>query len=451
MKRSLCCALALLLCLTCAGAAAGDVSLYVYGKGGAGEWDNPVLEKENPDLSWSGGDSLGSGVTDIVQALTARQPYDLYAINYVDGDFQEIVAKGFARDLSVYPELAEFAASLRPFLREAVTVDGKLYGIPIRVFGSQCAYSPQAFKLAGLSEEVVPSTYEAFLDFLAERLEEGVDGDVHLVYGTANLRGDLANRITRAFIDRYYSAPVPERFSSPEILRVYEKLDALDTSRLDEYLSSLQEGDQYGEPTLFAMAYDVTKLETDEAFRDFQPMILKVDEREEPRVPVQIRLFFISADSPHPDEAALYLQTYLRGLDGAFTIAACEGPHAPLEDAFARRELDAERSALEELRAVQPADDAQAEEIAGRIEQAEARINRLEAGRWRVSEADIEAYEAREGMFYVPAYHPLGSPESEGYRSVQMLIDQYAARQLDARAFTAALDQKLEIIALEGR
>ena len=54
-------------------------------------------------------------------------------------------------------------------------------------------------------------------------------------------------------------------------------------------------------------------------------------------------------------------------------------------------------------------------------------------------------------MFYVPAYHPLGSPESEGYRSVQMLIYQYVARQLDARAFTAALEQKLEIIALEGR
>lgn len=451
MKKG-CCALAwaLLLCMACAGAA-GEASLYVYGKGGAGEWDNPVLEEEHPDLTWRGGDSLNGGGTDIVQALTARQPYDLYAINCVDGDFQQIVLKGFARDLSEYPALQDFAASLRPFLREAVTVDGRLYGIPIRLFGSQCAYSPQAFALAGLSEEDVPSTYEELLDFLAARLEEEMPDGVHLVYGTANLRGTLANMMTRALIDRYYSAPEPQRFSSPEVLRIYEKLDALDTSRLDEYLSSLQEGDQYGEPALFAMAYDVMKLESDAEAGDFQPMVLQLDEREEPRIPVQIRLFFISADSPHPDEAALYLQTYLCGLDGTFTIAACKGPHAPVEDASVRREIHAAQAEVEALQAAKPADEEQAEEIAGQIEQATARLKRLKAGRWRVSEADIEAYEARAGMFFVPAYHPLGSPESEGYRSVKMLIDQYAARQIDARAFTSALDQKLAIIALEGR
>lgn len=51
MKKG-CCALAwaLLLCVACAGAAA-EASLYVYGKGGAGEWDNPVLEKSTQAYS----------------------------------------------------------------------------------------------------------------------------------------------------------------------------------------------------------------------------------------------------------------------------------------------------------------------------------------------------------------------------------------------------------------
>ena len=68
-----------------------------------------------------------------------------------------------------------------------------------------------------------------------------------------------------------------------------------------------------------------------------------------------------------------------------------------------------------------------------------------------VPQENIDRMDLLEPSLYVPAYSPLGSMASEGYRSIQTLIDQYAARQIDARAFTSALDQKLAIIALEGR
>lgn len=94
-RRSIAATLALLLLLS-GGVRAEGVVLNVYGKGGAGEWDNPVLQEEHPEISWSGGDVLSGSAQDLVQALTARQPYDLYALNYTDQNFCEIMQKGFA-------------------------------------------------------------------------------------------------------------------------------------------------------------------------------------------------------------------------------------------------------------------------------------------------------------------------------------------------------------------
>lgn len=143
--------------------------------------------------------------------------------------------------------------------------------------------------------------------------------------GRPILRAELANVITKALVERYDAAASPEPFSSANIVEIYEKLDALDTTKIDAYLSSLEEGDSYGTPALFALGFDGLEIRNYEEYAGLVPLTLSVKEEEQTRVPVSMRVFFVSADSKNPDAAALYLEAYLRGLSEKFPIVAQAG------------------------------------------------------------------------------------------------------------------------------
>lgn len=448
-RRSIAATLALLLLLS-GGVRAEGVVLNVYGKGGAGEWDNPVLQEEHPEISWSGGDVLSGSAQDLVQALTARQPYDLYALNYTDQNFCEIMQKGFALDLSAYPALNDYVSHLRPYLKNALTQEGRIYGVPIQLSTSMWAYSPEAFAQAGLDEADVPSTYAEFVDLLAWWIQEDQDTGVQFVRGAADLRAELANVITKALVERYDAAASPEPFSSANIVEIYEKLDALDTTKIDAYLSSLEEGDSYGTPALFALGFDGLEIRNYEEYAGLVPLTLSVKEEEQTRVPVSMRVFFVSADSKNPDAAALYLEAYLRGLSEKFPIVAQAGPHEPLRDLRAEGEIERLNAEIEALQQELTREDVDTEDVKQRINQDRLNLERLEKRRWLVPADKIDRLEAMEDVLYVPGYSPLGSMQSEGYRSIQMLIDQYAARQIDARTLLTGIDQKIEMIRMEG-
>lgn len=451
MKKLMAISFSLLLVLSALTSShAEGVILNVYGKDGAGEWDNPLLKKQHPEITWFGSYTFSGNADTLAQALAARQPYDIYALNYTEQNFTEIVQKGFAADLSGYPALANYAARMRPYLREALTFEEKLYGVPIRLSTSMWAYSPETFALVGMEETDVPQTYAQFLDLLDWWIEEDQELDVQFLRGAYDLRSELANIITKELIVRYDASDEPEPFYSPQILEIYEKLDSLDTTKLDTYLSSLEEGDSYGKPTLFALSFDGLEVHNYEENADFTPISLRVREKEQVRVPVEMRLFFISADSENADTAALYLDAYLRGLDESFPIVSQTGPHAPIENPRAKEQIDLLLQERISLEAALEQPDADTADITQRLERNQLYMERAERQRTLVPQKNIDRLDFLESSLYVPAYSPLGSIDSEGYRSIQMLIDQYAARQIDATTLLRSIDQKIAMIALEG-
>ena len=312
------------------------------------------------------------------------------------------------------------------------------------------AYSPETFALVGMKETDVPQTYAQFLDLLDWWIEEDQDLDVQFVRGAYDLRSELANIITKELIVRYDASDEPEPFYSPQILEIYEKLDSLDTTKLDTYLSSLEEGDSYGKPTLFALSFDGLEVHNYEENADFTPISLRVREKEQVRVPVEMRLFFISADSENADTAALYLDAYRRGLEESFPIISQIGPHAPIENPRAKEQIDLLLQEKTSLEAALEQPDADTADIMQRLERNQLYMERAEMQRTLVPQKNIDRLDFLESSLYVPAYSPLGSMDSEGYRSIQMLIDQYAARQIDATTLLRSIDQKIAMIALEG-
>ena len=442
MKRILLSCMSAILILLLATHGVCEITLNVYGKGGAGEWDNPIFKTEHPEISWQGGDILAHGADDLVQSLTARQPYDIYALNYTEQNFTQIVQKGFAADLSGYAVLADTAARLRPYLQDALRWDDNLYGVPIQLTAPMWAYSPESFARAGLSEADVPQTYIQFLDLLAGWIAEEPDTDIQFLRGASDVRAELAHIITKELIARYDASDKPESFCSPQIAEIYEKLDDLDTTKLDQFLASLEEGDGYDHPALFTLSFDGLEVRSYEETAGFIPFSLRVTQTERIRVPVEMRLFFIGSDSENPDAAALYLEAYLRGLDESFSIVSQSGPHAPLENPRVLAQLKQllQEQADLETALKEPGTDATA--ISQQLENNRLRMEKAQTRRMLVPQESIDRLDRWESAFYVPSYSPLGCVTSDSYRSIQTLIDRYAARQINSTTFLRSLDKK---------
>lgn len=122
-----------------------------------------------------------------------------------------------------------------------------------------------------------------------------------------------------------------------------------------------------------------------------------------------------------------------------------------MRDLRAEEEIERLNAQIDSLRRELAQEEADAEAIEQQIDQAGLQLERMEKRRFRVPQEKIDRLAALEGALYVPAYSPLGSMQSEGYRSIQMLIDQYAARQIDARTLLIGIDQKIDMIRMEGK
>ena len=53
----------------------------------------------------------------------------------------------------------DYANSLYPALRDEVMKDGKLYAIPVTLYGSTLSYMPSKLEEIGLTEEDMPTTF----------------------------------------------------------------------------------------------------------------------------------------------------------------------------------------------------------------------------------------------------------------------------------------------------
>lgn len=176
--------LSLAVVLALAGVAGAKVSIRIQDWRLAEKPAGPSLEsivqafqKENPDIevvldAVSVNDKLQKFVTqsrggdppDVVRILTTDVPgwVDMGLLLPLDG----LVAKAGGKEL-----LKDFS----PFLVKAMTIKGKLYGIPHEGDALVIYYNTDLFKQAGLNPDKPPTTFEEFVE-AAKRLTRPAEG-----------------------------------------------------------------------------------------------------------------------------------------------------------------------------------------------------------------------------------------------------------------------------------
>jgi hypothetical protein len=430
-------------------AEAENVALNIYGKGGAGEWDNPLLAEKYPYITWQGND--WGDFSTIIQSLGKDSP-DVFGIAFANNHFEAVISKGYSYDLAAYEEISEAVNAMHPFIQKAVKKGDAVLGVPTQLTCSNWAYSKKAFAAAEIPNERIPATYADLLDFLFWWVEEGAYAypDVRIIRGTTDIRQALIEKITFDLIDICWYREEMMDFSSPEISEIFKKLDTLDFDKENEFLSHLKEGDIYDYHVLFDLRFDWLDFPAYADAEEMTPLPLKISANDKLLAPVDMRLFFLSPSSAYPNEAAFYVQSYLQSRDDVFRTIAYNTPHEPILNARVAEELAILQQELGVIEAsLIGCSETDKEGYENQREIKLRIIESLQKYKWEVSKDAISAYESLVPYLFIRKYSPLGGIENDSYSEIKMLIDRYSQKQISAGNFLLQLQKKIDAILRE--
>lgn len=129
----------------------------------------------NPDCKLAPDKKMPYQSTKSLQRALENKKFktDLFTMDTLFHDHRRIIKEGLCADLSQYDAVMDIAMQMHPSLIDAVTDDGRVYGIPLCVFPRYLYYDHNAWEMAGLTEADAPASYTGFLDFL-EAYCEGI-------------------------------------------------------------------------------------------------------------------------------------------------------------------------------------------------------------------------------------------------------------------------------------
>ena len=102
--------------------------------------------------------------------VSGTSSMDVFSLNTDANPVARLIDKGYAADLSGYPELMAVAGRMDARFTESVMRDGKLYGLPVSLYTSGMGVNADTMEKLGLTQDDLPTTWLEFLDFCGEFL-----------------------------------------------------------------------------------------------------------------------------------------------------------------------------------------------------------------------------------------------------------------------------------------
>ena len=395
-------------------------------------------------------------MADLGQAMVSGDTtIDVIRTN-VENGFDNLLEKGYCADLSSSQKLMDYVNSLYPALRDEVMKDGKLYAIPVSIYGSTLSYMPSKLEEIGLTEEDMPTTFVELCEFITRWNNEWIDDEnktnVMPFCTTMSNRSVVFDLMLKAYLDYYDAKGEPLTFDTPEFNAMLTALDSMDASNLDMPANmSDQEYDEYYQ--LYSGVFmDQGLLSTAEGEYASVPLKLSIGEGKEFTVGVTMEILFVNPRCANLPEAIKLLECYVDTLDDSYKILMCPDCNDPVENQYYQDTLKNFQDSLAELQEqLKTADDAEKRDLEDTIKYYEDSLNNKESFRWDYSAQTIAQY--REIGDHVFARHAnvLYSAGSDTSTQLRSLHERYVQKQITKDQYIKELNQKARMIVLENQ
>lgn len=366
-------------------------------------------------------------------SIVSGENIDVYTV-YSSGAYRDILDKGYAQPIES-DALREKSEALLPALREILFQGEALMAYPSQLELKAWTLDETGWQAAGFTLEQVPETLADFLACFARWQEEGSAECPDRYFFEGGSLEYLTEVIVRQYIAENESPAAAVDFDTPAFRAALEQLSAArplfdqDAARME----AVQNGESDAFPLIYnyTMSYGYTFLDENRA----RPMpIPALTAGETPFVEAEARLYFISARSKHPQEAAALI-AFLAEHSNASTQYEMYSADSvsPLENAGFPALLEKNTQELaqlkQEISACKPEEKQQKEE---RIAWLESWLERQDEIRWIISPEDIALRRALTRRVAVPGKSLYLAGGANCAEALSTAIARFAANELTA-------------------
>lgn len=404
----------------------------------------------HPDVSVVLGSNFES-TQDLVQAIMSQdESADIYLLQVMDAGYSALTGKGYAVELTD-PALLAAAGRMYPAIKDALSANGKLVGVPSGngYGGNALRYNSEVLKKLKLTEDDLPGTWAGLIEFVS-RWEERFGTDFPELtpfdeWSMPNLREMLLNMLFFDYLI-HMQASGSERFDSEALRNTLKALDAAGFEGV--------EGDA---PAVATMIFGG---ESKALFSTGQNGIsnwgsqadvawpLSFAEGEPPVVGLSLAAYVINPYSKNKDIAEAYLRACAENLPAPARVTFCPDENEPVRPEYYpmyKRDMQREIEKLQkEIDAAAPADKQVYEE---QLAAQKKRFEEFEANTWAATPTQIARYRKLAEHLVVPKFFGVSEQNVD---EVKSLFDRYLGRQLPMDQFISAMEQKLRMMKMEG-
>lgn len=414
------------------------------------------FSKNYPDIPVDVAAEFTTSLEALANAMVSENDaYDvlLLMMSYMPVD--RLVQKGYCTDLSVYPEIMERVARLDPRFVAAMTVDGKLYGVPVSVMAYDFGVNLEQWEALGLTQDDLPTNLLDMCDFIAHYQEDY--GEDHPDLRLFDMGGDNLKIVlfSRLLLESYLTYSQAElggitTFNTDlcrRLLTAFEQIDfdAL-TATQDEASADFQT-----RPNLFSAYLPLTSFES--YYDSLTPLVLPLTAETKPLLSANVSVLVLNPKSTRMDDAVKYICNYLDNLDDSSAIVLRPDDNEPriakdyeknvqtLQDAVAKKQalLDA-------------AEESQKAALREELDQLAAQLAQTEEHKYAVSAEQIEDFRNNISALLTISQQSLvfGSDET-ALTEINKLIMQYLDGANTQEQFLTELDKRVRMMQLENQ
>lgn len=428
-------------------------ALRIFGEFGSDA--HKSFAKNYPDIPTEVATDYTSDIEAIANAMVSENnAYDVLLMIMSYMPVEKLIQKGYCTDLSAYPEIMERVAKLDPRFVAGVTVDGKLYGVPVASTAFSYGVNIEQWKALGFTEADLPTNLVDFYDFVANYMADyGEDNpDLRLF----DMGGDqLKTILFSLMLDNYitYCQSVlggETQFDTDLCRKVFTAFESIDFTELAANVDT--DAANYSDKDfLFSVYMPLTTFTG--ANKDVTPLLMSLTPDTEPVLGANLSVLVINPKSKRTADAVKYLCNYLDNLDDSSAIVLNPNDNEPRLD----KNYDKNRQALTDEIAKKHAllDVAEASAQAGlrdEIANLQSQLEELEKNKYTVTAEQIQQFrDLVSPKLVVCQQSVLYSADKNASNELNTLIMQYLSGAQTQDQFLKEMDKRARMMALENQ
>lgn len=431
-----------------------DGVLTIYGE--YGSETHKTFIKNHPDISVDITTNTTSDLDTLTQAMVSEsQTLDVLELNPAYMPVDKLVQKGYCLDLSGYPEITSRIESMYPQFRDAMLVDGKLYGVPVAMNATTFGVNMEKWEELGLGEEDLPTSLLELFDFVANWVYDY--GDEHsdlTLFEFEQVDELLFQCILQQYMTYMQYKGESLRFDTPEFRKLVEAYEQIDFGDFSDGSQDANTMYYYNQESLFSLFHTVGTFYGSMAFSSFQTIPLSLLGEDEPLISASLTMMTINPKSKRIDQAILYLTNYLDNLDKRTAhISLFPDHNEPIESSYYQQAREDWLKTIEEYQKyLEAASEENKATLEDNIKEFENYLVELENNRYDASAEDIAAYrENIAPLLFVQEGNLLYSGDSNATTEIVTLLQKYMDGAISVDQLVKDFDARLRLMELEDQ